>query len=371
MRIGIFPAIIGRQGGGVETYEASLVRALVRLNADCEYHVYCLGQPAVDAFELAGENLSYEVLRPSARWISIPFSLPRAIARSNVDLVHATFVPPFRCSVPLIVTVHDVCVHTHPQLYPASIRVRLNYLVYKRLKKFAHIICPTQVSKELVIEHFGVREDRVSVIPEAVEPEFRPVHGDQLNAVLDKYGIRYPYFLFAGNLRVGNKNLVRLLEAYKLFQSQFGKEARLVLTGRRSWQSHVLDEAIDRLAIRESIVETGWLPPEHLPALYSGARALLFPSLCEGFGLPALESMACGTPVIASNLSCLPEVTGNAALLVDPYSVEAIAEGIGNLFQNNSLHAELRAQGFSWVQRFSWARTARETLAVYQRVLDA
>jgi glycosyltransferase involved in cell wall biosynthesis len=369
MRIGIFPAIIGRKGGGVETYEASLVRGLVNLKDNSEFHLYCLGQSAVDAFALEDANVTYEILQPSARWLSIPFSLPRAISRSNVDIVHATFVPPFRCSVPLIVSVHDVCVHTHPNLYPLTIRMRLNYLLYKRLNKFEHIICPTQVSKQLVVEHFGVREDRVSIIPYAVEAEFRPASGDPLQGVLEKYKITQPYFLFAGNLRVGNKNLVRLLEAYALFRRECSREAKLVLTGRRSWQSKVLDATIDRLDLRSSIVETGWLPPEDVPALYSGARALLFPSLCEGFGLPALESMACGTPVITSNLSCLPEVTGNASLLVDPYSVAAIADGMACLFRDDRMHADLREKGLKWIQQFSWARTARETRAVYDRVL--
>jgi glycosyltransferase involved in cell wall biosynthesis len=263
-------------------------------------------------------------------------------------------------------------VHTHPHLYPTSIRLRLNLLLYKRLHKFDHIICPTQVSKKLVIEHFRVREERVSVIPYAVEPEFRPVSGETLQATLASYDITHPYFLFAGNLRVGNKNLIRLLEAFRLFKQQNeSSELLLVLTGRRSWQSALLDETIERLELRESIVETGWLPPEHVPALYSGARALLFPSLCEGFGLPALESMACGTPVITSNLSCLPEVTGDASWLVDPYSVGAIAEGMTELYRSDRVHEDLRVKGIKWVEQFSWARTARETRDAYSRVLNA
>ena len=369
MRIGIFPAIAGRKGGGVETYEISLMRQLASLPDDSHWHVYCLGESAVDAFDIHQPNVRFEVLRPASRWISIPFSLPRAIARSGVELVHATFVPPFRCPVPLVVTVHDVCVHTHPELYPLTIRLRLNALLYKRLHKFDHIICPTIVSKQLVMEHFGVREERITIIPYAVEPVYQPIMGDPLRKVLDNYRIEHPYFLFAGNLRVGNKNLVRLLEAYHLFIKANGNATRLVLTGRRSWHSKVLDETIDRLSLRDSIIETGWLPPEHVPALYSGATALLFPSLCEGFGLPALESMACGTPVLTSNVSCLPEVTGGAALLVDPYSAEAIAEGMNQLQGNRALHADLQAKGFKWVKQFSWSRAARETRAVYDRVL--
>lgn len=175
--------------------------------------------------------------------------------------------------------------------------------------------------------------------------------------------------LFSGNLRVGNKNLIRLLEAFHVFQQRCGSAARLVLTGRRSWRSRTLDGAITRLGLRSAIIETGWVPPVHVPALYSGATMLLFPTLCEGFGLPALEAMACGTPVITSNVSCLPEVTGNAALLVDPLSVADIAEGIIRLFRDERLQNDLRDRGLEWVQQFSWERTARETLHVYQRAL--
>lgn len=368
MKVGIFPTIVGRQGGGVETYELGLARGLAAMNRD-DVHLFCLSQQAADALAVKQSNVEVKVLWPRSRWLSIPFSLPTAIARSGVDILHATFIPPLRCSVPLLVSVHDVCMYTHPQLYPAAIRWRMNQLLYKRLNRMDHILCPTIKTKELMIEHFRVPEDRASVIPYGVDRQFRPVAGDELEQILNSYGIEQPYLLFAGNLRVGNKNLLRLVEAYHLFQTKAGREARLVLTGRRSWRSKELDEAIDRFGLRSSIIETGWLTPEHVPALYSGATMLLFPTLCEGFGLPALESMACGTPVLTSNVSCLPEVTGGAALLVDPYNVAEIADAMGHLYRDSALQANLRKKGFEWVQPFTWDRTVRETRETYERVL--
>jgi glycosyltransferase involved in cell wall biosynthesis len=378
MKIGVFPTIVGRQGGGVETYEISLVRALAEMSLD-ELHIYCLSQRAADAFDLkqaaraAAEaqrnKVQFEVLRPASRWISIPFSLPPAIKRSGVDLVHATFIPPLRCSVPLLMSVHDICVHTHPELYPATIRWRLNTLLYNRLHRMDHILCPTQTTKNLMIEHFRVPEERVSVSPYAVDAQFQQVPEYQLQEVLGKYGLARPYLLFAGNLRVGNKNLIRLLEAYHKFRAACGNDAKLVLTGRRSWRSKELDAAMDQLDLRRSIIETGWLPPEHVPALYSGATMLLFPTLCEGFGLPALESMACGTPVLTSNVSCLPEVTGGAALLVDPLKVDEIADGIVQLYRDTRLQEDLRQKGLAWVKQFTWQRTAKETREAYCHLL--
>ncbi len=369
MKVGVFPTIVGRQGGGVETYEINLIRGLAEMGRD-PMHVFCLSQQAADSLGILRPNIHFEILRPKSRWLSIPFSLPPAIKRSGVDLVHATFVPPLRSSVPLLVSVHDICVHTHPELYPAAIRWRLNTLLYNRLHQFDHILCPTVTTKDLLVEQFRVPESRVSVSPYAVDSHFRPVHGDELDGILSGHGINQPYLLFAGNLRVGNKNLIRLLKAYHKFQKAGERDVKLVLTGRRSWRSKELDAAIDKLELRESIIETGWLPPEHLPALYSGATMLLFPTLCEGFGLPALESMACGTPVLTSNVSCLPEVTGGAALLVNPLDVDEIADGIIQLYRDVALQSDLRKKGLEWVQHFSWQRTAHDTTDAYHRLLS-
>jgi len=371
MKIGVFPMIAGQRGGGVETYELNLVRNLAALDQENELRVFCLNNHAAAAFAFDQPNVKYQILWPRTRWVSIPLTLPLAIKRSCVEVVHATFVPPLHCAVPLVVTVHDVCMPTHQELYPTSIRWRFDQLVYKRLRSFDQIICPTETTKTQLLEHYCAHEDRITVIPEAVDQHFQRVDGDDLLQILESYGITQPYLLFSGNLRVGNKNLIRLLEAFSIFRQRCGSVARLILTGRRSWHSNALDEAIDRFGLRKAIIETGWVPPDHVPALYSGATMLLFPTLCEGFGLPALEAMACGTPVVTSNISCLPEVTGNAALLVDPFSVADIAEGIIKLFCDEGLQVLLRERGLEWVKQFSWERTARETLGVYRRALSS
>lgn len=370
MRIGVFPMIAGRRGGGVETYEVNLIRGLASSAPASRIHVFCLGEQAAAAIGTDYPNIDCQVLWPRQRWISFPLTLPRMIARSDVDLVHATFVPPLRCARPLVVTIHDVCLHTHPELYPSTVRWRYSRLVFQRLRYCDQVICPSRASREVLLRHFPVDGDRVTVVTHGVDPRFRPLDEAARESVLRRYGIESPYLLFSGNLRVGNKNLVRTLTAFHEFRRRHGGSTRLVLTGKRSWFANRLDSALDRLHLRDSVIETGWIPPEDLPAIYGGATMLLFASLCEGFGLPALEAMACGTPVITSTTTCMPEVTGDAALLVDPTSVEAIAQAMSRLQEDPTLRDQLRERGLEWARQFTWDRTAKETLQVYSRALE-
>lgn len=369
MRIGIFPAIAGRRGGGVETFELNLVRSLAQAAPQDEFRVFCLSQAAADSFA-PSPNVHCQVVWPALRWISYPLTLPRAIAHSGVDVVHATFVPPMRCSVPLVMSIHDICIHTHPASYPMAIRRRFSALLFKRVRSFTHVICPTHTTRNLLLEHFDTDESRVSVVPYGVDRDFCLVPAADVAAVLERYSIPQPYVLFSGNLRVEGKNLIRLLEAFHQFRGARSDDIKLVFTGRRSWGSEKLDETIARLNLRNAIIEPGWVPPECVPAFYAGASMVLLPSLCEGFGLPALEAMACGTPVITSNLSCMPEVVGDAALLVDPFSVQDMAATMGRLFDDAQLQAQLRLRGLEWVKQYSWERTARETLKVYSQLIS-
>ncbi|HEY6564056.1 MAG TPA: glycosyltransferase family 1 protein, partial [Pirellulaceae bacterium] len=336
-----------------------------------DLRLFCLDDRTSTAFRAESANVVRQVLWPRQRWLSFPLSLSRAIAASDVDLVHATFVPPLRCDKPLVVTIHDVCLHTHRELYPWTVRWRFSQLVFKRLHGCDQIICPTRTSRDVLLSNFRVAEERVTVIPHGINPQFHPLDSDSREPILRRHGIHAPYLLYSGNLRVGNKNLIRALEAFHAFRRETGESTKLVFTGRRSWQARELDQALDRLHLRSSVIETGWVPPEDLPAIYSGATMLLFPTLCEGFGLPALEAMACGTPVVTSNCSCMPEVTGGAALLVDPRSVTEITHAITRLFGDTGLRESLRTRGLDWIRQFTWGRAARDTMRVYAQALSS
>ncbi|MEZ6100384.1 MAG: glycosyltransferase family 1 protein [Pirellulaceae bacterium] len=365
MKIGIFPMIAGQQGGGVETYELSLVQQLAALESPHQFHLFCLDQKTADAFGSLPENFRKQVVWPGRRIPAYFLGLPLAIRHSGVDLVHATFVPPWASPRPVVLTMHDICMHTHPELYPRRIRRRFGRLVFRRLGKMNRLVCISETTRSQTVQHFSIPRGRTSVVPLGVDERFRPASNDTIEVTLRRLGIPQDYILYAGNLRVGGKNLVRILEAFRLLLDRCQRPITLVFTGRRSWGVSELDATIERLELGSSIRYTGWLSPEDVPVMYSGARLLIFPSLCEGFGLPALEAMACGTPVVTSRLSCMPEITGNAAYLVDPLSVPEIATGMQRLLEDEDLHQSLRKKGLLHVRQYTWSRTAQETMAIY------
>jgi len=205
------------------------------------------------------------------------------------------------------------------------------------------------------------------VIPEAAHTRYRPMSLESVDPALKRYVIERPYILYVGSLEK-RKNLPRLLEAYAYLRETL-PGWKLVIVGGRKWKSDPIYKAVQRLGLEPHVIFTGFVAEEDLPALYNGADLFVFPSLYEGFGLPVLEAMACGTPVVTSNTSSLPEVAGEAALLVAPTDVKAIAAAMQRVLSEPDLAAELRRRGLERASQFSWERTARETLAVYERVL--
>jgi len=367
LRLGIFVVMAGRQAGGPETYEVSLVRSLAALDRRNEYHVFCLSRAAVDAFHLTQENLRFHVLRPAIRWISIPSGLPLGVLGNRIDLLHATFVPPPVSPTDYVFTMHCLSSVVHPEFYRPTIRWRLNQLIGRGLKKAKLVLCVSKDSRDQVAERFKVPEERLAVVHNGVSDRFRPVPRAEAQELVGRiYGVPGPYLLYVGRLEP-RKNIGRLLAAFHRFRLHSKTDLKLVLAGRRTEMSCGLDETIERLNLKDSLVELGYVDEEHLPALYSAAELFLFPTLWEGFGIPVLEAMACGTPVVTSNRSSLPEVAGDAAVLADPYSVEELADCIDRVCGDSALRAELRRKGLERAKLFSWQRTAQETLAAYQR----
>jgi len=358
----------GRQAGGPETYEHNLVRAIAEADQETDYHVYCLSEQARQSFALRQDNIHFHVLRPAARWISIPVTLPLTLMRDRPDLLHATFTPPPLAPVDYVFTHHCFSTFAHPEFYDPAVLWRLNKLIVRGLEHARHILCVSENVRDLTAEKFGIPLEKMSVVYNGISPVFRPVPPAEARAALaQRHGIDGPYLLYAGNLQA-RKNIIRLLEAYALFRREVTDAPQLVLVGRRTRRSEGIDEALDRLRLRDHVRELGHLPNEDLPLIYSGAEQFVFPSLWEGFGIPVVEAMACGTPVVTSNLSSLPEVCGGAAVLVDPYSVEDIAAGMHRLFTDAGLQQDLHTRGLARAAQFTWERTARETLAVYRRL---
>ncbi len=366
-RIGLFVVMAGRQAGGPETYEHGLLRSLAAVNGGNEYHVFCFSREAATSFGLERDNIRYHVLDRGPRWFSTMSALPYRMMTSDIDLLHATLVPPFFSPKGYVFTMHCFSTFKHPEFYRPEHARRLNRLMIRGMEKAQLILCVSNNVKDLIAENFRIPEDRLEVVYNGVSDEFHPMKRELARAkVRATYGIERPYLLFAGQLKK-RKNIGRILEAFARFRADGNDDFAFVLAGRRDWSSEDLDSVIDRLQIRPWIHELGHLENGQLPALYSAAEASVFPSLWEGFGIPVIESMACGTPVITSNLSCLPEVAGGQAVLVNPYSVEEIADAMERTTQDSALRERLIAGGIARAGEFSWRETARQTLRAYER----
>lgn len=210
--------------------------------------------------------------------------------------------------------------------------------------------------------------DKITVIHLAAGEHFRPQAEPVIHSVLDRTGVRQPYILYVGSIEP-RKNLIRLLEAFAQLRHWSTRWDLVVVGGRNIWKSSPVGETTEKLELKHFVHFTGYIPDSDLPGIYNGADLFVFPSLYEGFGLPVLEAMACGTPVITSNTSSLPEVAGDAALLVDPYNVEEIAAAMRHVLEDSALANDLRERGLEHAKKFSWEKTARQTISVYEKVL--
>lgn len=355
----------GRRAAGPETYEVNLVRSIAAADRKNEYHVFCLSREAAESFDLQQDNIHYHVLWPKFRWASIPISLPIELHANQIDLFHATFIPPPVSPIGYVLTLHDLTTFQNPEFYHPLIRWRLNRAISRGLKKARRIVCVSGCVRDMVSEAFGISSNRLAVVHHGVSDEFRPIPLDEARDVLlQEYGINGRYLLFVGQMKA-RKNIIRILEAFAQFHHETRSEINLALVGRRGHTADGIDEALARLQIKKNVIELGHVKTSHLPALYSAAEMLVFPSLFEGFGFPVIEAMACNTPVITSNVSALPEVAGDGALLVDPLSVQDIAGAIYGLYSDARLRQSLREKGLARAKHFSWARAAQETIAAY------
>ena len=267
-----------------------------------------------------------------------------------------------------VTTIHDVVPYVYPETSSRLDRLIYRYWLPSSVQGMDAIITDSQCSKGDIVRFLKVPEEDVHVVPIASNRRYAPTNASATGAVLAKYEVESPYILYVGSI-VPRKNLVRLLEAYSELLRWSGKW-RLLIAGARKWRSSPVYETVERLSLADSVQFVGYVEEADLPALYSGADLFVFPSLYEGFGLPVLEAMACGTPVVTSNVSSLPEVAGDAAILVDPYRVGQIAEAMQRVLADGTLAGELRAKGMERAEQFSWERTARETIAVYEKVFS-
>jgi alpha-1,3-rhamnosyl/mannosyltransferase len=285
------------------------------------------------------------------------------------DLYHETNYVPMIFDGPTVVTIFDLSFHLYPETHPKDRIRHMQKYFYTRLSRVSHFITISNAMKDEMVKHLQLEPNRITVTPLGIDDLFQPVRLDFMKSVLSEYGLKSNrYVLCVGTLEP-RKNIHALLRAYASLSDSLRLAYPLVLAGGMGWLMDDLGEEIKRLGIDKTTILTGYVLREHLPALYSGATVFVYPSLYEGFGLPVLEAMACGAPVITSNVSSLPEVVGDAGVLVDPNDVKGLRSEIEHLISDRTYSSLLRNRGLQRSKQFTWENCARKTLDVYRRVL--
>jgi glycosyltransferase involved in cell wall biosynthesis len=358
---------------GIGTYVRNVVRRLARLDRETTYFLFCKPSDEATMRDLA-ENFVPVVDHADGYGVREHVSIPRKLRRLKADLLHTPhYVLPLLCTTPAVVTVHD-CIHLlFPQYLPNRYAWRYaHYMMGSAIKRSALVFTVSEASRRDILHFFPWADpEKVQVVPNALDASMLEDPGEEeMERVRERYQIRGRFVLYAGNIKP-HKNLERLITAFSLLKRRSGfEDVRLVIVGSGEENKYAgLRRTAEITGLRNDVRFFGFVPDRTLAALYRLASVFAFPSLYEGFGLPPLEALACGTPVVTSKLSSLPEVVGDAAVFVDPWSIEDIADGLVRALDDESLRASLRAKGFERVKTFSWERSVRAVHAGYLKAL--
>jgi glycosyltransferase involved in cell wall biosynthesis len=363
------------RGAGINGYIYQLLKRLPAVGGDetplLQYRAYLH-----DARFEASPGLSVSRSRwdTGGPWRRIAWEQSRLAAVSrSLDLLHGlAFATPLACACPSVVTVHDLSFLRFPNAFRRFNRSYLSFITRISTRKATRVIAVSESTRQDIITFFGVPGERVAVVPNGVAEEFHPADPAEVAEFRGNKGLPEHFILFLGTLEP-RKNIIRLLEAYALWLRKLPAGVNgaptLVIAGAKGWFYETIFTRVNDLGLTDRVIFPGFVPTEELPWWYRAAELFIYPSLFEGFGLPVLEAMACGTPTITSNASSLPEVAGDAALLIDPADTEGLAGAMAYVLAEPEMAAKMRAAGLRQAARFSWASTAAQTAAVYRTVL--
>lgn len=355
---------------GIGTYVRNLVSWLSKIDDEHTYVLICRPD---DADFLRSLGPRFEPMPEGAGNYSVreQFSVPLALARARVQLFHAPhYVVSPLTPCPFVVTIHD-CIHLRfPQYLPNPLAVRYaRWMMGSSARRSKRILTVSQASKLDILHYLGVPSEKVEVNYNALDERLvTPPTDAEIARVRQRYQLESPFILYTGNIKP-HKNIDRLIEAYALLRQQGVVDAKLLIIGDEVSKYPNLRRLVHRHQLHPHVRFFGFVSDEMLAILYRLATVFVFPSLYEGFGLPPLEAMAAGTPVITSNVSSLPEVVGDAAVLIDPLDAGAIAGAMARVIGDPQLRADLIRRGHERVQAFSWQRSATRVRDVYNEVL--
>jgi glycosyltransferase involved in cell wall biosynthesis len=355
------------QPAGISKYTWKLANALSRIDRENEYLIFQHRkhvEPLIDQSNFRRVTL----YTPTHRRFE-QTALALELRRHDLDLLHSTdFIPPVRSPIPSVITVHDLGFLHWPHFLTKDSAAYYGQ-IDRAVRHAKHIIVPSQHTKKDLIGLLGVPNDQISVIYEAADGRYQPLPlAETRRVVRRKFNLPERFILFVGTVEP-RKNIVGLLRAYHHLRTRYNiTDTALVLAGKQGWLYDEIGEEVEKLDLASSVIFTGRVSDEELHQLYVAAHVHVHPAVYEGFGLPPLEAMACGTPTVVSNTSSLPEVVGDAGLLVDPDDYEELAVAVHRLLTNPELHAEMREKGLKRAQCFRWHTAALQTLEIYRRV---
>jgi glycosyltransferase involved in cell wall biosynthesis len=366
MRILIDAHMLGKNETGNETYIINLLRELSTFD-----EVICGAVISPDTklpIDLLNLRIEFIRLVSTNDWKRLFFDLPKICNQWNADILHCTYIGPFTTQIPLVVTVHDVTFNRYPEYFSLRDRLLFSTLFRLTMRKADKIITVSEHSKKEISHYYPKTKNKIDVTLEAASSEFSINKKNLDKQFLTQYKIHGKYILSVGNLQP-RKNLIRLIQAFARINHTYDHELKLVIVGKAKWQSSKIYSIVNSLNIRDDVIFTGYVSNQDLLNLYKYASVFVYPSFYEGFGLPILEAMACGTPVIASKTSSMPEVAGTAAIFIDPYNEDQLAEAIIQVLSDPILQAVLSTSGIERASKFSWNKTARETIEIYKQLL--
>ena len=378
------PTVIGidytpayEQSAGIGRYVRELVNALATVDSDNIYRLFIAGAQEESLPVSPAQNFSWRYSRASARnmarlWHRLRLPIPVELWTGKQQLFHATdfVLPPTLSTTRTLLTVHDLSFVHLPDATDRRLKQYLDAVVPRSVRRADHVLADSLATKTDLITIYGTPEEKITVLYSGVGNWFQPINDlARQTTVRAKYGLAdWPFFFSVGTVQP-RKNYIRLCRALARLPERF-TDFHLVIAGGKGWLDSPIYQAIADLGLEDRVHFIGFASDDDLPVLMSMAEAVPFVSLYEGFGLPVLEAMACGTPVVTSRLSSLPEVAGDAALLVDPTDVEAISNALLELCENGTLRAEMIRMGHAQAARFTWDHAARQLVDVYRGILS-
>jgi len=354
------------RSAGANRYIHGLLSSLPLVDGDIRYTAF-LGERRARFPGLTLRLSRLPTYRPPVRILWEQLVQPLALVREGIDLLHAlAFVSPLLSPCPVVVTVYDLSFVLLPHSFPKVKRLYLSLFTPLSVKRARRIIAVSRNTRNDLMRLWNISPEKIDVIYCGVDSSLRPLEREKVSRFRRERGLPERFILYLGTLEP-RKNLVRLLEAYARLPAE--SRPHLVMAGAKGWGYEAIGARVEELGLEGQVLFPGYIPQEEKALWYNAAEILVYPSLYEGFGLPPLEAMACGTPVVASCRASLPEVVGEAGVLVDPLDTEAMAQAMHDLLEDQTWRESLRDKGLKRARQFSWEKAARETVRVYRRAL--